>query len=114
MKTALLLAAKIIETLVVLATASLLVTLGSFVLEAKKMHQRDSYTDERATLTKPINWKPCTDVTDKFKAEVEKWNAEHHDGFAIQLPSSAQNTSIRRHRRLEASRADLLRKCPLR
>lgn len=34
---------------------------------------------------KPIDFKPCTQVTDRFKAEVDKFNAAHKDGFQIML-----------------------------
>jgi hypothetical protein len=34
---------------------------------------------------KQIDWKPCTDLTDQFQAQVEKFNAEHKDGLQIML-----------------------------
>jgi hypothetical protein len=34
---------------------------------------------------KEIDWKPCTDFTDQFKAQVNKWNSEHKDGFVVEL-----------------------------
>lgn len=32
-----------------------------------------------------LDWKPCKDFTDQFKAQVEKWNADHKDGFSVEL-----------------------------
>jgi len=37
---------------------------------------------------KQIDWKPCQAVTDKFRVEVDKFNAEHKDGFRIDLSCS--------------------------
>jgi hypothetical protein len=34
---------------------------------------------------KPIDWKPCQDVTKQFTAQVQKFNAENKDGFQINL-----------------------------
>lgn len=34
---------------------------------------------------KEIDWTPCKAVTDQFKTQVEKFNAEHTDGLQIML-----------------------------
>ena len=38
-----------------------------------------------AQTRKTIDWKPCSDFTDQFKAQVDKFNAEHKDGFQVLL-----------------------------
>ena len=39
----------------------------------------------RAQVRKPIDWEPCKKVTDQLRAQVDKFNAEHKDGFSITL-----------------------------